>query len=100
MIGTFDRVQLRVDRRYERGGLRHFQSRLPAGLLNPAGLELEMVLPSLTKSRCQLRSQPKLQHFKWRADGAEVGMVTWDCPATAATPPVTPFVHSENRSSP
>ena len=100
MIGTFDRVQLRVDRRCERGGQRRFQSRLPAGLLNPAGLELEMVLPSLTKSRCQLRSQPKLQHFKWRADGAAVGMVTWNCPATAATPPVTPVVHSENRSSP
>jgi hypothetical protein len=49
MIGTFDRVQLRVDRRSERGGLRRFQSRLPAGLLNPAGLELEMVLPSLAK---------------------------------------------------
>jgi hypothetical protein len=76
MIGTFDRVQLRVDRRCERGGLRRFQSRLPADLLNPAGLELEMVPPSLTKSRCQLRSQPKLQHFKWSADGAEVGMVT------------------------
>ena len=100
MISTFDRFQLRVDRRCERGGLRRFQSRLPAGLLNPAGLELEVVVPSLTKSRCQLRSQPKLQHFKWRADGTAVGMVTWNCPATAATPPVTPFVHSENRSSP
>src|SRR5213075_1789905 len=53
MIGTFDRVQLRVDHRRERGGLRRFQSRLPADLLNPAGLELEIVLPSLTKSRCQ-----------------------------------------------
>src|SRR6266487_866942 len=79
---------------------RRWQSRLPADLLNPAGLELERVLPSLTKSRCPLRFQPKLQHFKWRADGAAVGMVTWNCPATAATPPVTPVVHRENRSSP
>jgi hypothetical protein len=52
MIGTFDRVQLRADRLCERGGWRRFQSRLPADLLNPAGLELEMVPPSLTKSRC------------------------------------------------
>src|ERR1051325_11584967 len=65
-----------------------------------SGLFSSRVLLSLTKSRCQLRSQPKLQHFKWRADGAEVGMVIWNCPATAATPPVTPFAHSENRSSP
>jgi len=100
MIRTLARVQLRADGLCERGGLRRFQSRLPADLLNPAGLELEMVLPSLTKSRCPLRFQPKLQHFKWRADGAAVGMVTWNCPATAATPPVTPVVHSENRSSP